>query len=42
MLLVGKSVGKPKFGCPYCSSLTSFTSEGSLYTLKDLQNHHQV
>ena len=33
MILVGKSGGKPKFGCPYCSACTPFDTNGVLYTI---------
>ena len=35
MLLVGKPMGKPKFGCPYCSARTLSRPLGS-YTLSTL------
>ena len=30
MTLVGKSAGKPKFGCPFCSACTPYTENGNL------------
>ena len=36
MILCGKSSGKPKFGCPYCSASTPYLDDGTLYTLADL------
>ena len=42
MILVGKSPGKPKFGCPMCSACTPYTDDGSLYTISDLLALHQV
>ena len=41
MICVGKSSGKPKFGCPYCSACTPYLEEGILYTLEDIINLHQ-
>ena len=42
MILAGKSGGKPKFGCPYCSSSTPYTTDGALYTLGQLLELHEV
>ena len=36
MILVGKSAGKPKYGCPFCSSAQPFKEKGKLYTLSRL------
>ena len=40
--LVGKSQGKPKYGCPFCSAHTPYKEDGELYTLGDLMDLHQV
>ena len=42
MTLVGKSGGKPKHGCPFCSASTPYSEKGHLYTLGDLLELHQV
>ena len=42
MLLVGKSSGKPKYGCPFCSASVPYLEDGQLYTLGDLLHLHQV
>ena len=42
MILVGKSPGKPKFGCPMCSAFTPYTEDGTLYKLSDLLDLHEV
>ena len=42
MILAGKSSGKPKYGCPFCSACTPYKTDGSLYTLANLLEHHQV
>ena len=42
MILAGKSGGKPKFGCPYCSSSIPYTTDGALYTLGRLLELHEV
>ena len=42
IICVGKSSGKPKFGCPFCSSCSPYLEEGELYTLGDLIQLHQV
>ena len=42
MTLVGKSSGKPKHGCPFCSAATPYLERGHLYTLGDLLDLHQV
>ena len=42
MILSGKSLGKPTFGCPFCSARIPFTLDGELYTLADLLALHEV
>ena len=42
MTLVGKSAGKPKFGCPFCSACTPYTENGNLYTMQDIVNLHNA
>ena len=42
MICVGKSLGKPKHGCPLCSASVPYTQPGELYTLSDLIQLHQV
>ena len=42
MILCGKSLGKPTFGCPFCSACTPNFSDGELYTLGDLDELNQV
>ena len=42
MILCGKSMGKPKFGFPYCSASTPYTADGVLYTLADLVDLNEV
>ena len=42
MILVGKSHGKPKFGCPMCSAFTPYIEDGTLYKLSDLLDLHEV
>ena len=42
LILVGKSLGKPTFGCPFCSARIPFTEDGVLYTLADLLALHEV
>ena len=42
MLLTGKSLGKPKFGCPFCSACTPYLEDGELYYLKDLLALHKA
>ena len=41
MILVGKSGGKPKFGCPFCSSAQPFKEQGILYTVARLVELHE-
>ena len=36
MILVGKSGGRPKYGCPFCDACYPFEAEGELYCLNDL------
>jgi hypothetical protein len=40
LILLGKSEGKPKFGCPFCSASTPYLDDGVLYTLSDLISLH--
>ena len=40
MIMVGKSGGRPKFGCPFCSASVPYQSEGELYSLHDLMDLH--
>ena len=42
MSLVGKSGGKPNYGCPFCSARNPYKENGNLYTLGDLIELHQV
>ena len=42
MILMGKSSGKPKFGCPFCSAAQPFKEKGQLYTLSRLVELHQA
>ena len=42
MILSGKSSGKPKYGCPFCSAKTPYTSDGQLYTLAGLLSLYEV
>ena len=42
MIVCGKSLGKPTFGCPFCSASTPEFSDGELYTLGDLVELNQV
>ena len=42
MILCGKSLGKPTFGCPFCSACTPDFLDGELYTLGDLDELNQV
>ena len=42
MILVGKSLGKPTFGCPYCSACTPQFLDGELYSLGNLVELNQV
>ena len=42
MILVGKSLGKPNFGCPFCSASTPYLTDGELYCLEDLLELHKV
>ena len=35
-------MGKPKFGCPFCSACTPYLSDGDLYCLGDLIQLNQV
>ena len=42
MICVGKSLGKPKYGCPMCSACDPYLTDGELYTLGDLFRLHQV
>ena len=42
LILTGKSGGKPKFGCPFCSACTPYMQDGELYSLGDLLELHQV
>ena len=42
MILVGKSLGSPKFGCPFCSACTPYLEDGELYTLADLLELNKV
>ena len=42
MILTGKSLGKPTFGCPFCSACTPDFSDGELYTLGDLVDLNKV
>ena len=41
MILVGKSGGRPKYGCPFCDASYPFMADGELYCLNDLLNHHK-
>ena len=42
MILAGKSGGKPKYGCPFCSSCTPYEEDGELYCVQDLLELHRV
>ena len=41
MIMVGKSSGSPKHGCPFCSACSPYLENGTLYTLADLLDFHQ-
>ena len=42
MILTGKSGGKPKYGCPFCSASTPYLANEELYCLGDLLELHKV
>ena len=42
MILVGKLGGSPKLGCPFCSASTPYKTDGTLYTLQQLLDLHEV
>ena len=41
-ILTGKSGGASKFGCPYCSASAPYQADGTLYTLGQLLELHEV
>ena len=41
MILIGKSGGRPKFGCPFCDASYPFDKDGILYTLARLVELHE-
>ena len=41
-ILTGKSGGAIKFGCPYCSASAPYQADGTLYTLGQLLELHEV
>lgn len=42
MILVGKSGGSPKHGCPFCSAGSPYHQNGNLYTIADLLQWNKV
>ena len=41
LLLCGKSLGKPKYNCPFCDATEPFDGDHSLYTIGDLFYWHE-
>ena len=41
-ILVGKSVGNPSYGCPFCDSCKPYNDPGCLYKVQDLVSLHKV
>ena len=40
-ILVGKSSGSPKCGCPFCTSCSPYLEDGDLYSIEDIYRLHQ-